>query len=110
MPTVAAARNAAGSDNADKWLHPSQCHVGAGEMRVSPEYNQRESTSPVRKVVEVLTSELDQIHPLPSLTEETCALSPCNTRVCPAHAFLCTVKALNQGTSYLKASPLSDIQ
>lgn len=39
MPTVAAAKNTAGSDNADKWLHPSQCHVGAGEKRVSPDYN-----------------------------------------------------------------------
>lgn len=39
MPTVAAAKHTAGSDNANKWLHLSQCHVGAGAMRVSPEYN-----------------------------------------------------------------------
>lgn len=39
MPTVAAAKHTAGSDNANKWLHLSQCHVGAGATRVSPEYN-----------------------------------------------------------------------
>lgn len=39
MPTVAAAKHTAGSDNANKWLHLSQCHVGAGAMRVGPEYN-----------------------------------------------------------------------
>ena len=38
-PTVDAAKLTAGSDNANKWLHLPQCHVGAGAMQVSLEYN-----------------------------------------------------------------------
>lgn len=38
-PTVDAAKLTAGFDNANKWLHLSQCHVGAGAMQVSLEYN-----------------------------------------------------------------------
>lgn len=72
---------------------------------------QLKSTSSVRKVMEVLTSELCQIHPLSIVTEETCCPShPVTLMMCFARPFLCTLKVVNQGDSYLKASPLSDFQ
>lgn len=110
MPTVAAAKHTAGFDNVNKWLHLSQCHVGAGAMRISPGI-QLKSTSSVRKVMEVLTSELCQIHPLSIVAEETCCpFHPVTLMMCFAHPFLFTLKVVNQEDSYLKASPLSDIQ
>lgn len=69
------------------------------------------STSSVRKVMEVLTSEVCQIHPLSIVTEETrCPFHPVTLMMCFAHPFLCTLKIVNQGDSYLKALHLSDIQ
>lgn len=34
--TVTAAKHTAGSNNANKWLHLSQCHVGTGKRRFIP--------------------------------------------------------------------------
>lgn len=109
MPTAAAAKHTAGSECQQMASSISMSRRSWRDAR-QPRV-QLKSTSSVRKVMEVLTSELYQIHPLPRRTEETCCpFHPVTLTMHPAYPFLCALKALNQEASGLKASPLRDIQ
>lgn len=76
MPTAAAAKHTAGPDNANKWLHLSQCHVGAGVSKPAP--------STIKTYIiceqgdEVLPSETGQIHPAWAQEQRRAASSPCH--------------------------------